>query len=203
MTRYFRSGLAAVMILIASSVASAGTITIESYSGSGFSDYTNGWEAALQTFQTPAGFDILEEYQFTLAARNTDGTVAFGIYDVDAAGPTGPALYSNTAAWGTTDANIIFSNISLSLVAGNKYAAVVDFLGYDGPSLLFIEDSYSDGNGMWFDLGAWYDFPAYDNSFRAVFKDGEEQSVPDSGSALAMLGLGLIGLGVVRRTLSL
>jgi hypothetical protein len=194
----FRNGLAAVMLLIASSAASAGTITIETYSGSGYLPTPNGWEAALQTFETPAGFHILDEYQFTLAARDSDGTVAFGIYAVDAAGPTGPALYDNTAAWGTTDTDVIFSNINLSLVAGTKYAAVVDFLGYDGPSLFFVDDSYSDGIGMWFDLGAWYGYPENDNAFRAVFKD-DAQSVPDGGSALAMLGLGVIGLGVGRR----
>ncbi len=153
----------------------------------------NGWRGMAQTFQTPAGNNLLVSWQFSLAARAANGNISFSIVPWSGNAPSGAALYSTSIPWGTNSSTPVISDINLSLTSGQLYGAVTDFIAYSQASVRYGTDSYGGGGSFWFgSFTGWQSYPEFDQTFRAEF------TVVPEPSALALLLLPF-GMQIVRR----
>ena len=130
---------------------------------------TYGWSMTAQVIVPPPSCNMLVEYQFEVAGRDTAGSIQFSIFEWSpSGGPIGPALYTTTLPWDTTTSVIVVSNINLRLNRLTHYGAVIDLLGYTNQSVYFQynEDGYNRGIGFW-SQGVWYSYPGTNHRFRA------------------------------------
>lgn len=145
-----------------------------------------GHTNSAQSFTAPTD-NVLLSYQFGIEPRSSDGTLSFSIYNWVGGGPAGSALYSGSLPWTTASTDILVSGIGLTLTTGNEYGAFIDYLGYQGIQVHFLNDAYSGGNASF----SSSNFPGYDHQFRAVF--GGTAAVPEPATLL-LVGAGLAGL---------
>lgn len=147
---------------------------------------TDRWFRIAQSFTTPAD-NVLSDWKFALDPPVGQNTVSFEVFAWDDnVGPVGNALFSAVAAWPANGGDVLVENINLPLVTGELYGAVVDLLGYSGPSVhfQFNQNSYSDGDASWYRGGWRFLNSGWNTKFRATF-------VPEPTSLLS-LGLGVI-----------
>jgi hypothetical protein len=148
-----------------------------------------------QSFLAP-GDNTLASWKFTLAPSGGPTNVLFQIVSWNPnSGPGGATLFSRTVSWPALGGDVPVDNINLTLTPGSRYAAVIDFGGYRGQSVLFEynQNSYDAGNASWFggiNPGWVYLNSTYNTEFRAEFL-----AVPEPGSLLA---LGLANIALVR-----
>lgn len=189
------------LILGAACLAAVNThaiTVIDTYPGwSGNS--TGGWEATAQTFTVPLTDSTLDSWQFGLHGRSAPSALTFSIFQWLGTSTVGPALFSTSVAWGTSDSDPLVP-INLSLAPGGLYGAV--FTLPDGsPSVHWENDFYPGGHGFWgYDGVNWTEFAGLDHKFRATFGGGTTP-VPDSGATVSFVAFGLTGLAIAKRIL--
>jgi len=154
--------------------------------------------------------DHLDSFEIGVYSRSgAGGSYTFDIYDWDTTANhvVGSSLF-NTGPLALPDGMTTFVNhaIGLPLVSGGDYAAIISLLP-DGGSLpsaargvAFLGDVYSGGYADWTEgpiTSSWFWTASspYDLAFRAVFS-GEQIPEP---TTLALMGLGLAGIGWKRR----
>lgn len=212
-----RKTLATTLLLAASGLASAATL-----------DTTAAWDGSsyLQPFGFPhtstygqvvkAAGSQLDAFSFLVNLPDALTFKAY-VYAWDGAKATGSALYTsavtsdNGAGYNTVSFNtggtalnsgqdyVLFFSIS-ELYAANAQASYGNFA-------TVAANTYTDGDMYWFnnedrfaDLTSqsWEKWIAGDFAFTARFSDGNTQDVAEP-AALALLGLGMLGLAWNRR----
>jgi hypothetical protein len=160
-----------------------------------------------EEFTAPGG--TLQSWSFATDG-GTPGNLGFVIAAWNGTEAVGPALYqgtvmTNTGASGET---YTWSGINLALAAGTQYIAYLTVAGVNDPtSNVPVQGSLDNGGlgGEFFYLNSdgadplaspsqWYSYVIPDMTFSATFGN----AIPEP-STVALLGAGLLGMGVLRR----
>ena len=167
---------------------SANAVVIDNSAWTG--SINNGWDQSAQTLSFATDV-TLNSFGWWLGQANTHQVSV-----VEWSGGPGATLYSSTQAW-NAGYNEIFPNANLS--AGTLYAVWFDYLGNTSSTVYYNDtNGYADGE-WWLNSGGWFPWSnGNDIPFIATINEADGGSVPEP-TGLALLGLGLAGLGYARR----
>jgi len=162
--------------------------------------HTGGDLLQAQTFIAPTD-NILSSFEIQEVAAPGQ-SVQLEIFQWNASGPVGAALYTSAPQPRTVDQIFTFSSINLALTAGNLYGAVVDNLGFKDNDAAYNmnQNSYSAG-GLWVTLDGiiWGNLPGDNVYFMADFVPSQT-STPEPSTFL-LIGAGFGGMVLARRAL--
>lgn len=181
------------LVLTVSGFANAALIDT---TASWVSSVNNGWYGSAQSLTVDASDTYFEYISFFFGAASEGRTFNFVLSDAISGGNT---LFSSSFAVSSGEGTI---DINTALTGGSVVYAIINYNGFSGQTAHFINSNvYSGGNSSFLNTAStstnWLSYSALDHSFIANFLQGPRQDVPEP-STLAILALGLIGLGARR-----
>lgn len=176
MTRAKSTSLALIAVLLSPMAANADVIVIETAGA----EQSSGHTSSAQSLTTI--LDVFDSFGFWLG-EDAAGTFTFSVCD-DLACTS--SLFSTDFAAAPGFNDIL---IGSAIAAGSLVYARIDYNGFAGQGTQFGADTYAGGNAFFSD----FEFETLDLRFRAQFS-----SIPEPGT-LALLGIGLFGMGLARR----
>ncbi len=153
----------------------------------------SGWLGSGQSITVPFAATYFNSFTVYADAAAAGRTFTFTIFDAVNGGTT---LYSGGGVLMSAGANTI--NINRTFTAGSLIFAELNYNGYSGASLQYLNNVYAGGNSSFGPVGSQTSISSLDHRFTANFS----ASVPDGGATLALLGVAMTGMVWMRRKLA-
>lgn len=152
----------------------------------------SGWLGSGQSFTIDSNDTFFDDVTFSFDALSNGRTFNFLLSDALNGGNT---LFSTSFV---VSSGLGLIDINTNLVGGSSVYALIDYNGYSGSTAYFQDNVYAGGSSI-FSNSSNSSFVQFDHVFVANFTDPNQSNQIPEPASLALLGLGLAGIGFSRK----